>query len=369
MTINRHNYEEFFLLYVDNELTAEDRAAVDRFVQENTDLAEEMEMLKQAALPDESIAFEHKALLYQHSAGISLDNYEEYFLLSADRELTTQQHEEVEKFILKHPDLQPAYTLLQQSRLEPEVIVFEQKEKLYRKESKKKPVIWMHWMRISVAAAMIGLIAMIWFFAQNNPSSSANDTITGTDPLKKSSEITKPAVTLGLRDKTVATLHTKTPETPKKIKHLKTDLPKRENSTFAANTIKKQPRPVEQTTTIVDEAQDQQQKKKSFENAIASAKISNKNSSTVVNNEPVPATVATRQTLAQDANLVKHAVYREIDNETAEEEKSFYIGSAEINKNKLKGLLKKATSLFEKKNKNDDNERTIQIAGFEIKSK
>src|SRR5205085_9635845 len=106
-----------------------------------------------------------------------------------------------------------------------------------------------------------------------------------------------------------------------------------------------------------------------FEDAIASAKIPDNSTSPVVNDEPINATVANKGPFEKDATIAKHAVYREIDNTEEDEEKSFYIGSAEINKNKLKGLFKKATSLFEKKNTSDDREKTIKIAGFEIKSK
>jgi anti-sigma factor RsiW len=44
MNINRYNYEEYFLLYVDNELSAEERNQVESFVAANPDLEEELTM-------------------------------------------------------------------------------------------------------------------------------------------------------------------------------------------------------------------------------------------------------------------------------------------------------------------------------------
>ena len=40
MKVDRHNYEEFFLLYIDNELSVDQKKQVDLFVQENADLEE-----------------------------------------------------------------------------------------------------------------------------------------------------------------------------------------------------------------------------------------------------------------------------------------------------------------------------------------
>ena len=60
-TINRYNYEEFFLLYIDNELDAEQRKVVEQFVQENADLSVELNMLMQTrSLPEHEIIFTHK---------------------------------------------------------------------------------------------------------------------------------------------------------------------------------------------------------------------------------------------------------------------------------------------------------------------
>ena len=83
IVINRHNYETYFLLYVDSELSAEEKVAVQRFVAENPDLAEELALLESTQLQlEKTLVFKGKeVLLKKEGQDISLNNYEEWFLL------------------------------------------------------------------------------------------------------------------------------------------------------------------------------------------------------------------------------------------------------------------------------------------------
>lgn len=66
MEINRNNYEEFFLLYVDNELPAGERREVEEFVHANPDLKVEFDLLSDTVLvADNNIVFEEKEALYK----------------------------------------------------------------------------------------------------------------------------------------------------------------------------------------------------------------------------------------------------------------------------------------------------------------
>ncbi|MEI7735950.1 MAG: hypothetical protein WCI49_10810 [Ferruginibacter sp.] len=152
MDINRHNYETFFLLYVDNELSAADRKAVEVFVQENADLNEELQLLQQTVFSAADIVFENKeSLLKDEQASLK-----ENLLLYLDKEMDAAAVLQTEQLLYTHSTAQKEFALLQKTQLKPDrAIVFANKESLYRKEEGR--VVGFAWWRVAAAAVLLGV--------------------------------------------------------------------------------------------------------------------------------------------------------------------------------------------------------------------
>ena len=67
MQINRQTYEEFFLLYADNELNAGEKKEVENFITQNPDLQGEFDLIRQTVMvPDENTIFANKEILFKN---------------------------------------------------------------------------------------------------------------------------------------------------------------------------------------------------------------------------------------------------------------------------------------------------------------
>lgn len=152
MNINRNNYEEYFLLYIDNELSVAEKNMVEAFVAANPDLGEELVMLQQSIVKPDTVAFPGKEKLIkanQVDAGT-----EEKLLLLLDNELPEKEKKEILLLTTNNTSVKAAWELLQQTKLPvSDTIIFEDKPSLYRKETKVIPIAW--W-RMAAAAMLIG---------------------------------------------------------------------------------------------------------------------------------------------------------------------------------------------------------------------
>ena len=148
MNINLHNYETFFLMYVDNELLAAEREMVEAFVGMYPYLREELELLQDTVLQMEDDMIIDKTSLLKSAA------VEEWMLLHVDNELTGDAKDKLLQLIQSNESLQKDWKLLQQAKLDSqEVCVFEDKALLYRKEKSK--LIRFAYVRWAAAAALI----------------------------------------------------------------------------------------------------------------------------------------------------------------------------------------------------------------------
>lgn len=354
ISINQHNYEAFFLLYADGELSAADKLAVEQFVQENPGLAEELDLLLQVRLTDETpLVFDRKEMLYRNeTTEISLNNYEEQFLLYTDNELDAETREKTERFVLQHPQLQDSFTLLKKTRLEAETILFPGKKSLYRKEEKRRPVIYMRLAQMGVAAALIGFAVLLW--TQIPVDKISTQPLAKLEPktvlpAQPSDRITKEANTI---PETKTTLRE-----PEKVPLVagvgskKSTLPETQQQTDDVITIPEKNNLIADITEPAKTISTTDAGQNSSENIHAPVQKLPGNSAAIDRNDLVA--VVDHNEKEQETNpIIRTVVYKELD--TDDESKSLLLGSLEINKDKLRGFFRKAGSLFRSKAKAED---------------
>lgn len=187
MNINHLNYEEYFLLYADGELKAEERRQVETFITQHPKFKKELDdLLMTIQQPDESQILKDKSFLFQTPAKlfINKENYEERFVLYHDEELTDEEKKLTEDFLGKHRALQQEFDLISNAKLEAETtVIFPDKKSLYKHETK---IIRVNFYRMAAAAAVLGFL--IWFgypfHSEKNapPSVALNETKTSVQP-------------------------------------------------------------------------------------------------------------------------------------------------------------------------------------------
>lgn len=157
LRIHRGNYEEFFLLYVDHELSATEMQAVEDFVLKHPDLKIELDILLDTKLHLDEVSFEAKGSLLKTEQ----KSVEELQLLSIDNELNHEQADALEAFHRTDKKALAEFEWLKKTKLPPEAIIYPNKEKLYKRSA---PVLLMRWITPAAAAAVL-----ILMFVLNHP--------------------------------------------------------------------------------------------------------------------------------------------------------------------------------------------------------
>lgn len=177
MKINRENYEEYFILYADNELKLAERKMVEDFVAIHTDLKEEFDLMLQMKLdPEDRMSFPDKSSLFKPME-LQDDQYQPEpgqldMLLYMDNELEEEARLAFEQKLKTDKKVREEFDIFLNARAEPDFkVVFPDKSLLYRHTEKSTPIIRITWVRVAVAAAVILIAGLLWL----NGGDSGND--------------------------------------------------------------------------------------------------------------------------------------------------------------------------------------------------
>jgi hypothetical protein len=363
MNINRNNYEEYFILYMDNELSRDDRRGVEEFVEKHPDLKEELEVLLQYKItPDTSIVYidKEELMMSQSYSSIDLNNYEEWLVMYIDDELNAEQRKDVEQFAASHPQIHEELTLLKQTKLQPEQeIVFPGKELLYHRTEKVR-VIYFNWRRITVAAVLLIAVGTTALFVYNKRSTvPAKEIVSSSDKQQKTitpvitnkesnQKVDQPAIANNVEQALVQAAKQNSPvstrknftvnkKLPNNLSEIKKEELVADNNKKSSNNLPKPLNPVNTNTDVVKE----------------SVAANNNNIQEPLTNRLV--TTATPQP--------SQAVY----NTSVNDEDLNQSGGK---KNKLRGLLRKVTRTIEKNtniNATDDDRLLVGGLSFKLK--
>lgn len=172
MTINKNNYEAFFLDYHEGNLSAEEVADLLLFVELHPELKEAFESFESIAIDDfEANEFKNKA--YLKKIVLSANNGSEYvlhevdYLLISDLEKTStiKESKQLKQLLENNNALTKEANLYAHTVLKPNIqLVFEDKERLKKKTATLIPFYY----SIAIAASIALFVGIFYFNNTNN---------------------------------------------------------------------------------------------------------------------------------------------------------------------------------------------------------
>jgi hypothetical protein len=178
MEINQHNYEHYFLMYIDNELSGEEMAAVNDFIMQHPNYANKLEALQQLKISPDSFIYENKFSLYK------LSEQDEQCITYLENEMTNEEKASFESEISTDIYLQTNVKQWQATFITPPTTIEIDpnfKNSLYKKSAQIKP-LWANatfkrW--ASVAAILVVVIGFNLFNTQNKQEAPSFSNIKG----------------------------------------------------------------------------------------------------------------------------------------------------------------------------------------------
>ncbi|MBK7853988.1 MAG: hypothetical protein IPJ79_02970 [Bacteroidetes bacterium] len=171
MTINKNNYEAFFLDYHEKNLSPEQVADLLLFLEQHPQLQKEFDAFAAIFLSnDDAIVFEEKENLKKII--INAENFNEFAVANLEGDLTPQEIKQYAKFITDYPIYKKEESLFAKTKLHADLsLKFPDKQKLKKGKAR---IISLNMFYIAAAACVLLMLGM--FFSKQQTNSFAPQT-------------------------------------------------------------------------------------------------------------------------------------------------------------------------------------------------
>lgn len=352
--INRQNYEEYFLLYVDGELNPQQCDEVENFAAAHPDLREELDILLTARLDEADISFGDKDSLL---AASMMNEVDESLLLYIDNELTETARAQCGQRLESDPQYAAQLQSLQQTCLDKkDTIVYPYKKELYRQSGKGFRLVPIF--RAAASVVVLAGLGILWWTGSNQDVSSTPPTIALTPAqVEKNTTPERATVTLPAQPSDLVATTPVQQETKRNNAASNTYTNQQTKSTatqqnaiadvLVINTPDPRDRTIAYTETPAIEQNEQRTER--ITNDVRSQQIINNPGVTTTN----PAAYINIDAAAQQS-MVQHAVAATDDDK----------------KSSVRGFLRKATRFIERRTGinpvNDDNELYVGAVAIKL---
>ena len=290
---------------------------------------------------------------------ISLHNYQDFLFRYIDEELDLRETEALLAFVALHPEVQQELESLQSTKLDieimtcpnkavlyknmfpvivaPETIVYPNKQKLFKKEKEKAPVVLLKWWAVGAAAVFILMVVHYGMLDQKAGSTLSKNSISKN----KFSKVLPIAIIKNNATTNNSTINNSVVNTGSlAATKIVNDINNNTSNAMeyaAAQNIEHQSIPT--VSTII--ARETAQNTPSYHGDIIDVK-------------PTIIAEITAPTFAGNDETIEP--FETIDTETASSNRTVMVGAFEIDKDKFRGLFRKVNAIIKNK-ENNKNEK------------
>lgn len=183
--IHTDNYESFYLDYLEGTLSEEERIAFEEFLAANPELQIDEEFVFLEDTPEKMDPLQKFLLKKEDLSIVTGENLEYFAIGKVENVLSANEQKLFDGYLAAHPEAQKVVEAYQETRLQPSVVIYPNKEDL-----KEKEVAFIPWKIISgiVAVAAILLLFFQLGFNSNNTPETAPNTVAQNNKHKKNNQ-------------------------------------------------------------------------------------------------------------------------------------------------------------------------------------